>query len=126
MRRCPRKFSGIAGNGGVDLKAPAVDAAGHALASRDALLAQPADDVQTPDAVMAVDDQCDVVRGGLQVLELSWNGAHRNQFGAQNAGDLEFGGLTNVDQEQLFAGCDAELNILGCDFEGQRGFRHAS
>ena len=45
----------VAWDGGVDVRAPAVDAAGHALGGGDALPTQPVDDVRRPDAVMAED-----------------------------------------------------------------------
>jgi hypothetical protein len=48
---------------------------------------------------MAVNDQRGFVRGSFQVLELSRDGAHGNQLGAGDAGNLEFAWLANVDQE---------------------------
>jgi hypothetical protein len=117
VRQYPWKFSGIAGNGGVDLKAPAVDPAGHALTSAHALLAEPVNHVQTADAVVAVDDQRSFIRDGFEPLELSGNGPHGDQLGVRDAGKLEFGGLTNVDKEELFTGGEAALDVLRCGFE---------
>ncbi len=65
---------------------------------------------------MAVDNQRGIVRRGFEALELSGNGAHRNQLGTGDAGNLEFRGLTNVDQEQFFARRDAALDVLRSGF----------
>ena len=63
--------------------------------------------------------------GGLRVQarELGGYGSHGDQFGAGDSRNLEFGGLADVEEGELFAGCNAALNFLGSDFE-RRGWRH--
>jgi len=52
------------------------------------------------------------------------NAAHGNQLGAANACELEFGGLTNVDQGELLAGLQAQPDFLRRDFERSLAFGH--
>ncbi len=75
---------------------------------------------------MAVDDECGFIRGGFEALELSGNGPHGDQLGPWDSSNLEFGRLSNVDQAKLFAGGEAALDVLGCGFERECSFGHAS
>jgi len=122
----PWKFSGVTGNGGVDLETPAVDAAGHALAPVNALFAQPVHHIEASDTVVAINDQCGFISGGIEALELSWNGPHGDQLSPWDASNLKFAGLANVHQEELFAGGEAALDLLGRGLEGERGVGQAS
>jgi len=75
--------------------------------------------------MVAVNDQGGVVASGLQALELSRDSSHGDQLGVRDAGGLEFVGLANVDEEQLFTGCETALDVLGCGFDGERGVSQA-
>src|SRR5712691_12189129 len=62
---------------GIDFQAPAIDAAFHADALFDTLLAQPVYDLQAAHAVMAKYNQWRLL--GFQRVQRLRNGAHRNQ-----------------------------------------------
>ena len=99
-----RKIAGAIRGTRVDLQAPAVDATGHALARIDTLFAQPMNDVQAADAVMAKHDERCFIGQCVQPRELGRHGSHGNQLGVGDARELEFVGLADVDQREFFAG----------------------
>jgi|ERR1700733_907426 len=93
----------VSRNAGIYLQAPTVDAAGHALARIDALLAEPVNRMQASDAVMAKHDERRFVGLGVQAREFGGYGSHGDQFRAADARELEFCRLTDIDERELFA-----------------------
>jgi hypothetical protein len=102
----------------VDLQAPAVDAASHALTRGDALLAQPVDDVQAPDAVMTKHDEQRIISLRVETGQLGGDRSHRNQLGFADASELELVWLAHIDQRELRTGLQALLDFLWRNFEG--------
>lgn len=84
------------------------------------------DDVKATDAMMAQDDEGRLLRQSVEAREFGRNGAHGDQFGAGDAGQLEFTVLANIDKRESLAGLNAALDIAGGDFERQWVFVHGS
>src|SRR5688572_13304901 len=107
----------------VDVERPLVDAAGHVLGLREAVLPQPLDDPQAAAAVMAMyDDRRVAVRFQLGLARGDL--AHRNE---RRGGDLRRSvlfRLANVEQQELFAGVEPLLNGATIDFDGNGGGGH--
>jgi hypothetical protein len=103
---------------------PEVDAAGQGGTVFDALAAEPVDDIEAADAVMAEDDEELVVSQGIEMLEAGGDGVHRDELGVSDAGDGVLIGLTDI-EEDGFAGGEFLLSCEGGDFEGwgHGGFR---
>jgi len=115
----------IAWNGRIDFQAPEVDAAGHALARVDTVLAEPMNDIQAAHTVMAKYDERYVFSLSVQARQLGRDGSHGNQIGAGDAGQLEFRGLADIDEHEFLARLETAMDIAGSDFEGQPGFRQS-
>lgn len=108
----------VSWNCGVDFQAPAVDAPGQALAGADPLLAQPVDDIQAADPVMADHDERRFLGLCVEAGKLSGHGSHGDQLGAGDAGNLKFRGFANVDECEVLTGLQTALDFPGSDFVG--------
>jgi len=109
---------------GIHLEAPAVDAAGHALALCYALFAQPIHYLKTAHAVVAIHDHGGTVRETFDVLELRRHGSHGDQLGTGDTRELEFAGLANVEQRDFFASIAAVPDVVRSNFK--RDLCHAN
>lgn len=105
----------ISWHGWIDFGGPTIDAAGEGRAVREILAAEPVDDMEAADTVMAIDDEQCVLGEGLEMLEASRDGVHRNEFGALNAGGGELEGFADVDECGL-AGVEKGAGGGGLDF----------
>ena len=107
-------------NRGIHGEAPRVDAAGNALARLETLLAQPIHDIQTANAMMAVDDQGSFVGARFEGLDFGGHRAHRDQRASLNACLRVLMRLAHVNEVELLTGVEAELHFLGRDFYRKR------
>ena len=78
--------------------------------------AQPVDDVEAADAVMAVDDECRVICFGLKFRKRGGDGAHGDQFAAFDASQRVFVRLADVDEVKFLAGVEAMADLVGSGF----------
>jgi len=120
--RCGRSFklvwdraSYVPRNRGIDLQAPAFDAALHTAALFHTLFPQPTDYLQAAHSVMAEYDQRRLFR--FERRQRLRNAAHRNELAALNARLLVFKWLTNIHQPQLFARVEPLFHFPWCDLE---------
>src|ERR1039457_5264811 len=88
-------------HGRIDLQAPAIDAARHALAGADSLFAKPVHHLKAANAVMAEHDERGVVRASLDVLELGRHAMHWDQLRAFDVGLLKLARLAAGDKYDL-------------------------
>jgi len=116
----------ISWNGRIDLQTPTVDAAGHALARVNALFAQPVNNIQAADTVMAKHDERRFVGLGIETRKFGGDGLHGNQIGAADAGELKFARLPDVDEDKFLPRLQAALDFVRRDFERKRWFGHVN
>src|SRR5258708_25131247 len=101
----------------IDLQAPAVDPARHALAGAHSPFTKPIHHLKTANAVMTEHDERGVVGEPLDVLELRRHAAHRDQLRACDVSLLMLRRLADVDKRDLLARVEAPADILRCDFK---------
>src|ERR1039457_4047024 len=104
-------------HGRIDLQAPSIDPARHALAGADSLFAKPVHHLKAANAMMAEHDERGVVRAPLYVLELRRHAAHRDQLRAFDVRLLKLARLAEVDKYDLLAGIAAPADLLRRNFK---------
>jgi hypothetical protein len=110
----------------INLRAPRINPASHALAGGYTLLPQPVRHIQAADSVVAEDNQCRFAGLGFQLLQAGWNFPHGDQGGAVDARDGKFLRFANVNQYQRFPRVDSALDVLRAGFDWEDGFAHES
>jgi len=112
----------VAGDGGVDVARPVVDASGERLDVFEALVAEPHGDVEGASPVMAEDDN------GLVGVEFLMGArgyfAHRHQEGVRQAGGIELPWFADVKEERSVRLTTLFKKCLGSDFGVEHRFKN--
>jgi len=103
----------------VNLQAPAIDAAGHALAICHTLLAQPIHDLQAPHSVVAIHHYHRFIGEAFNMLELRGHGPHGDKLCTFEPCLLELERLPDIDQRRRFARCHTARDFARSDFKRQ-------
>jgi hypothetical protein len=115
----------VPGHAGINVGAPALDPACHALRVGDSLAPKPINNVGAANSVVAKYDHGCVVCKLIQAIEMSGDRVHRNQFRAIDPGDLVFIGPADVNEYQTLPSIKSLFHFRGGYFE-REGFKHHS
>jgi hypothetical protein len=96
------------------------------LAVFDAVFAEPVDDVEATDAVVAVDDEWGGVGLFVEFLEPGRDRAHGDEVGAFDAADLPFHVFADVDEANVLTGFAAVFDFADGEFVGEFLIGHGS
>jgi hypothetical protein len=107
----------ISRSGRVDLRGPAVDAAGEVEGCGEALGTEEGNGACATDAVMAVDDE-GLGFPGSEFVEAVGDFAEGNQHGTGQGDELVFFDFTDVEQGNRFSGLDPGRKFAGGELHG--------
>ena len=103
----------VAGDGGVDLAGPGVDAAGDGLGFFEALLAEPVGDGEGAGAVVAEDEEAVFVE---LLVGAGGDFVHGDEDAGFDVGGLVFPGLADVEEEGRVVGGEEGFGLGDGEF----------